>query len=326
MSKGIINQHIQKLIENLPDSIKTKTPTRLDVVLDGGMFNGSYLIGSLFFLKEMEKKKYIAIERISGCSIGSICALLYFIDSLNMFDSLYKLFLSDLKQNYRFQKIKELQFYLKEVIPDDLCKRVNGKLFITYYNIHSCKKIVKNVYKNTEDVIDTIIKSCFLPFLIDGNMMYKNKYIDGINPYIFEKENKNKGDKNKGDKNKGDKNKGDKKILYLDLFGYDKISYAINVKNEKSNFHRILVGMLDIHNFYIKQTSTCICSYMDEWGYLNNIHYFIKKIIEKCVIYMIYIILFIKRFIPFEISNHCICKITGKLCFVIYSSLLETVV
>ena len=58
----MINDYIIKLIENLPDDLKnSKTPLRLDLVLDGGVFNGSYLVGALYFLKEMEKRNYIKI-------------------------------------------------------------------------------------------------------------------------------------------------------------------------------------------------------------------------------------------------------------------------
>ena len=42
----MINKYVIKLIDNLPDEIKNvKTPMRIDLVLDGGIFNGSYLVG-----------------------------------------------------------------------------------------------------------------------------------------------------------------------------------------------------------------------------------------------------------------------------------------
>jgi hypothetical protein len=74
----MINEYVIKLIENLPDDIKNvNEPIKMDVVLDGGIFNGSYHVGALYFLKEMENRKYIKIERISGCSVGSnnLCCL-----------------------------------------------------------------------------------------------------------------------------------------------------------------------------------------------------------------------------------------------------------
>jgi predicted acylesterase/phospholipase RssA len=60
-------------------------------VLDGGVFNGSYHVGALYFLKEMERRNYIKINRISGCSVGSIVAFLYYIDSLDLMPKLYEI-------------------------------------------------------------------------------------------------------------------------------------------------------------------------------------------------------------------------------------------
>ncbi len=58
-----IKNSIYKLIENLIDFPSNHT---LDIVFEGGLFNGSYLIGALYYLKQLEEKKYIKINRISG--------------------------------------------------------------------------------------------------------------------------------------------------------------------------------------------------------------------------------------------------------------------
>jgi predicted acylesterase/phospholipase RssA len=230
----MINEYVIKLIENLPDDLKnSKTPLRIDLVLDGGIFNGSYLVGALYFLKEMEKRNYVIIERISGCSIGSVVAFLYFIDALDSMPQLYDIIKNEFKEKYRLPTIKELKTHLKNKIPDNICEKVNDKLYICYNNIKKGEKTIKSQYKNVDEIMNTIIKSCFIPYLIDGEMLYENKYIDGLNPYIFPAE-------------------PNKKILFLDLFGYDKIGNLLNVKNEKTNYHRILSGLLDRHNFYIK--------------------------------------------------------------------------
>ena len=91
----------------------------------------------------------------------------------------------DFRQTHKLQIIKDIKNNLKPHIPDDVCLMVNHKLFITYHNIINGKKKVKSTYLDVDDILDTILKSCYLPFLIDGNMLYKNKYVDGINPYIF---------------------------------------------------------------------------------------------------------------------------------------------
>jgi len=274
MEKDIYLKIINSLIDELPNG---KKPIEIDLVLDGGVFNGSYLIGALFFLKEMEKRNFIKVKRISGCSIGSLIGLLYLIDCLDLvYDDLYNILIKNFKQNYNFKNYKNLKNHLSGKIPDDICSKVNNKLFIKYNNIKTCVKKVKYKYKNEDDIFNTIIRSSFFPYLIDGNVVYENKYLDGINPYIF-------------------KSKPNRKILYLDLCGLDKYSYILSIRNEKSNLYRILSGILDIHFFYTKHSETFMCSYVGEWGYINTIRYYIRLFLEKIICYICYFIVFKKK-------------------------------
>jgi len=300
----MINDYVIKLIENLPDDIKnTKEPIKMDVVLDGGIFNGSYLVGALYFLKEMENRKYIKIERLSGCSVGSIVGFLYFIDSLDLMHTLYDLINKEFRQTYNLKFIKELKKYLVDRIPSDICERVNNRLFITYNNIKKGTKPVKSIYKDVDDIINTIIKSSYIPYLIDGNILYENKSIDGVTPFIFKER--------------------ERKILYLDLFGSDKVGNLLNVKNEKSNYHRILSGLLDIHSFFIKQCNTPMCSYVNDWTYSNICFNHLKTIIERICIHLIHLLLFLKTNISEEFKDTVIYKILSKISYDIFIIILE---
>lgn len=300
----MIHDYVIKLIDNLPDSIKNvNKPIKMDIVLDGGLFNGSYHVGALYFLKEMENKKYIKIERVSGCSVGSIVGFLYFIDSLDLMPKLYDLINKEFRQSYNLNLIKELKTHLSDRIPSDICEKVNSRLYITYNNIKKCTKSVKSVYKNVDDIINAIIRSCYIPYLIDGNTLYENKYIDGITPFIF-KERENK-------------------ILYLDLFGSDKLGNLINVKNEKTNYHRILSGLLDIHSFFIKQSNTQMCSFVDEWTYYNVCFNRMKTIIEKLCIYILHVLIFIKKHISVEFKETILYKIFSKISYDVFIIILE---
>ena len=300
----MINEYVIKLIENLPDDIKNvNEPIKMDLVLDGGIFNGSYHVGALYFLKEMEKRKYIKIERISGCSVGSIVGFLYFIDSLDLMPKLYDLINKEFRQTYNLKLITELKKHLSEHIPSDICDRVNGRLYITYNNIKKGTKPVKSVYKDSDDIINTIIKSSYIPYLIDGNILYENKAVDGIIPFVFKER--------------------EKKILYLDLFGSDKLGNLLNVKNEKSNYHRILSGLLDIHSFFIKKSNTPMCSYVNDWSYSNICFNHIKTIIERICIYLIHVLIFIKTNISEQFKETVLYKILSKISYDIFIIILE---
>jgi len=299
----MIDEYVNRLIENLPD--ETKNIQHIDLVLDGGMFNGSYLVGALHFLKEMERRKYIKIERISGCSIGSVVAFLYYIDALDIMPKLYELVNAEFKHKYTLNTLKTLKILLQERIPNDICSKINNKLFICYNNVKKRKKIVRSTYKNVDDIINTIIKSCYVPFLIDNNMLYKKKYIDGMNAYIFKKQE-------------------NRKILHMELFSYDKFIYALNIKNEKNNFHRILSGLLDIHSFFIKKSNTPMCSFVNDWNIINKFNYRLKIIGENVCLYIIYIIIYLKKFMPEEIKDNLIIKLATKIIFGIFTTILET--
>ena len=301
-----MEDYAAKFINNLPDHLlNIKTPMNLDLVLEGGLFNGSFHVGVLFFLKAMEKRNIVKVERISGVSIGAILSLLYFSNNLHLISDLYKLLYIDFKNNHKFKLIKQLKKILWGKLPENICEHVDKRLYICYYNGATGKKIVKKTYKNTDGLINTIVKSSFVPHFIDGNMLYEHKYVDGITPYIFTPEQ-------------------DKRILYIDLFGYDKLFHFFNVKNEKSNDHRMLAGLLDAHNFFIKQHSTSMCSYVDEWNIMHKFSRCLKILFEKACVYIIILIVRIKKLLPLNTGSYIISKILLKILPDVLALLLDT--
>ena len=297
MDTDHIYKIIDKLIEDLPDEIKdVKKPVIIDLVLDGGVFNGSYLIGALYFLKEMEKRNFVKIKRISGCSIGSLIGFLYIIDRLDLVINLYHTIVCHFKENYNFKIYKDLKRMLDGSIPIDICSKVNNRLFIKYNNIQKGLQKVKCVYKNEDDIINTIIRSSFFPYLIDGNIAHKDKYLDGFNPYFF-------------------KPRFNRKILFLDLSGLNKITCMFNVKNEKTNFYRIMSGILDIYIFFTKQSETFMCSYVDEWNYLNKIRFYIRLFLEKIICCVSYFVVLIKKYIDIHLINTISYKFLSNILY-----------
>lgn len=266
----MINEYVCKLMENLPETItNSKTPMKIDLILGGGAFNGSYILGSLYFLKEMERKKFIIINRISTCSVSSILALLYLTDNLDKANELYFDIVNNFKNNYNFSKLLKLKDLIEQKISLQDCSFLNKKLYICFNDIKTFKKRVIYKFNNTDHLFNIMIRSCFIPFLIDFNPCYKNKYIDGIIPYFF-------------------KPKSNTKRIYLDVYTLDKLFYAISVKNEKTNYHRLFEGLLDIHQFFIKNINTTMCSDLDNWNIRNYTLYCIYLFIEQITIRFIY--------------------------------------
>lgn len=296
----MIREYAIKLIENMPTH---PTNLTLDIILDGGAFNGSYLLGALYFLKEMEKRGHIKVNRISGCSIGSLVGFLYVIDSLDSMTDLYTIVYNEIKRTHNFTVLTQLKSLLQDKIPEDLCAKLNNVLYITYNNIQTGKKPVKCVYKDVDDVINTIVKSSFLPFVTDGCATYKGKYVDGVNPFVFKQE-------------------PGKKILYLNLSSFNKIGHIWNVKNEPTNHHRTLSGLLDIHHFFMKQSNTEMCSYVEDWSMFRKSVQHIKSIVEFCILKMICVIVYLKK--RHVNDDYLIYKILSVIVRDIFEILLDT--
>ena len=268
----MIQQCAYKLLENLPKEItnnKGEKINKINLILEGGAFNGSYQIGALYFLKEMEKKKYIKIHNISATSIGAISALLYYIDLLEESLQSHTLLKSIYKKTKTLNAIPTFLNQIREKLPADLLSSLNGKLYISYYNIKTGCKIVKSKYKNIDDLFTTIRRSCFVPLFLNGQMTIDNKYMDGITPYIFPK-NKYK-------------------CLNISLIGSDKFHQIFVIKNEDTNIHKILAGLLDIHLFITKNNSTQMCSYINDRSIKQRLFYNILFIIEKLIVFILFL-------------------------------------
>jgi hypothetical protein len=300
-----INKIIDIFIENLPDHLKNdKNPMFIDLILDSGMFNGGYLLGTLYFLKEMEKRNYIKITRISGCSIGSLAGFLYLTDNLDLSDTFYNIITQYFKENYNFKNYEEtIKNLLNDKINENVYNKINNILFIKYNNIKKGAQI-KSFYKNKDEIINTIIRSSFLPYIIDGNILYKEKYLDGFNPYIFKK-------------------RSDRKIIFFDLSGLDKIHLIFNIKNEKNTLERSLIGLTEIYMFFIKQSDTSMCSFVNDWNHYKTARFYIRCLLEKIICYIIYFIFFVKKYINIKYYNNFFYKILSNVSHNIYIMLID---
>jgi hypothetical protein len=290
--------YARQLVKNLPkekNKLGRLNKQTIDLILDGGAFNGSYLLGVVYFLREMQNQKRLQIDRISCSSIGTFVALAHMADCMDLFSTiLYKKTRKHFRKHQNLNNFDETFKELRKHLPVDICERMSGKVFMVYNNAKNRKKVVKSKFHSVDDIFETIKRSCFVPFFINGFATYKNKYMDGFNPHFFKDSTTNVNNK----------------TLYVDLFGCDKILNVINIKNEKTNDHRVLAGVLDIHMFFVKKRPTTMCSYVEEWTLGHHLHFSIKKCIEQVILAIIYLLQLF--FIQTSFFKSLSCEI-GKL-------------
>lgn len=299
----MIHTYVKNLINELPNDFNYKYKnTSINLILEGGLFNGSYMTGCLFYLKELEKRKFITINKLSGCSIGSIIALLYYIDDEDIILNIYKLAYEHFKKNYNVNIFNKIFDILKIYLPENIISIINNKVYISYYNIESCKHIVKRKYKDLNDLFETIRCSCSFPFVIDNKIYYKNKYIDGLYPYIFPI-------------------KTNEKTLYLNIHSLNKLPGMLSVKNEKSNIHRVMEGIVEANIFFKYNLNTSMCSFIDKWNIFDIFFYYVFITIIHIFILILNKFYICNKLIMKSISHN---KINiNKLCYNLYIYLLN---
>ena len=274
---------LQRYINNQINQIHKKQPLQVDLVFEGGLFNGSYQLGFLAYIKQMEKLQLIQVKRVSGCSIGAFMALLYFIDN-SLDDNIN--FVSNViykhaKKHYNINIFDKAYTFYSKMLPDNFLDLINGNLFITYNDVSKNKQIVKSKYASIKELFDVIRRSCSVPYIVDKTLFYNNKYVDGLYPYIF-------------------KPKKDRKIINLNIINWQKLDF-ITIKNENNNIQRVINGIIDTHAFFSLSSYffpvSNMCSYLDEWSLITRFNYNIK--IKFCQLFINFfhcIYIFIKIF------------------------------
>jgi hypothetical protein len=273
-----LNTFINTLIENIPEK---NLPPEIDLVLDGGAFNGVYMLGGLFYIKELESREKLKIKRVSGCSIGAILGILFL---LNKMDISIEICNSSYKYLRRHQDLKKVVVLFKkilnDVVKDEDLVVVNNRFYLTYFDTIKGKQIIKKRYKSKGELIDNIIKSLYVPYLIDRKPTDDDGCIDGAFPYMFKsRENK-------------------RKVLFLNLQSFDKIKKMIFIKNEKNIYPRLLEGLMDTHRFFETNKSNNMCSYVNDWNIIDILFFRLREIIYVILFYIFRVGLHIDNLLP----------------------------
>lgn len=298
----INNKFINKLTSKLTkdvnkNSLYCKLNKEINVVLEGGCFNGAYEIGIMKFLQKMQEKKHIKINKISGVSIGSIIGVLFFIDKLEYYEKFYKIISKDWNTKHNLKQFDKL---VKEVIlnlkDNEFDTIKNDTLYISFFDLQQRQHITISKYTSRENLIDTICKTTHIPLLKTKNITYVDKYkkhyIDGLYPYIFNE----------------DEIKKKSKVLYVSINSVNMLKKCINTKNENTSYSRIMFGILSCYDLFRFNKASDLCSYIDEWSITSLILNNMKKILLYMVMYVIWGIHKMNTVIKNVIHNKIILK------------------
>jgi hypothetical protein len=256
-------EYIENLANNYPELNK---PIELDIIIEGGLFNGMYSCGALLLIKELEKKKYFKVNRISGASIGSIMGYYYFTDTIDDFTKDFIDLRDSFQKNVNFHKIEEITTTHLNKLDKLNLDLLNDKLFITY--IKNGEETTQQYFESCDDLKRAILKSIQIPYLTSDSFFRvydDDKYLDGGVPFIFNDRAYIK----------------DKYVLYLNN---SSLNTMFTVKNEVNAYGRILEGALDAHNFFLHKKIGVLCSYIHEWNTTNFIVLRLKQLMYKLLI------------------------------------------
>ena len=272
------NNYINSLIENIDSNKFNQT---YNLLLDGGAFNGGYMFGVLIFIKQLENKNLIKINKISGTSIGSILGLAYLTNNLNKLIVIFNNILLNYKINHNFSNLKsEIKKFINEITID--FNKINNKLFITYYDSENINQVVISKFKNKEELIDILLRSSHIPFLIDGNAFYNEQYFDGITPYLLKDNNK---------------------TLSINIGSPNICKDILFTKNEKNVWTRLMCGVNETNNFFSNK-KTFLITEIDKWTIFDYFYFRWRDIIFIILIFILKNYEYILKYLPNSIKNN----------------------
>lgn len=218
----------------------------IDLVIGGGAFNGAYGLGAVLVIKELEIQKKVRVERISGCSIGGLLALAYLCDICSEVEKMFSSMRDCLKKDGCMHSLREMiTNIVEQTFIDDETTILNGRLFLTYTDLTTMSPIVTSEYKDKASLIEALMRTCFVPLLIDGKVSLEDRYVDGFVPHIFKD--------------------GARDSLYVNLIDYETLFKVIVTRSEANSHYRIMQGAADASHFFVEGNSR-MCCWVSKWG------------------------------------------------------------
>lgn len=237
---NLLNQYINALLVNVNSK---KIPKNVNLIFDSGAVNGLLGVGAALYINHLQKKEYLNVNKVSGCSIGSIIAVWYLCGCP---DLIYD-YLDDL---FNYYKINKNFFIYEKIITESIYKLfhnddlsiLNNVLYINYRDTKKHNQCIVSNFSSRDHLIETILKSSHIPYITNNVYKLNDCYIDGISPYIFKTGN------------------SECKNIFIKLIDLYNPLQSVNIKNEKNIYTRLINGVSKTNDFFINNDTT-LCMY-----------------------------------------------------------------
>lgn len=275
----LLKEYIKALILNVN---KNNIPKDINLIFDGGAFSGAYATGVGLYIKALEDAGLTKVHKVSGTSAGCVVALLYLTNfnpnAISYFEKIMQSFKNNMNLKIYQSTIIELVNFL---FAKDNVSILNKRLYINYYDTKKHKQVVVCKYKSNQHLIDCILRSSHIPYLIDGNARYNDRYIDGMAPYIFKEKN----------------NATECSCLFIKLLTFKKCARAFMVKDENNIHYRLITGLADANDFFITGKSD-MCSYVSKWSFLDIFQLHSREALVLFIFSLIEWLILLKNMLP----------------------------
>ena len=298
---NILKQYIRALTVNVKPKL---SPQELNIIFDSGAVNGLLGIGAALYLLHLEELNYIKVNKISGCSVGSLLSIWYICGCPDSMYSEIEALFNHYKTHKNFFLYEEIvSRVVQELFPQDAdIERLNGILYINYYDTKQKKQCVISNFKDREHLIRCILRSSHVPFITNACHKLEDCYVDGIAPYIFSE-----------DKQKKCKN------LFIQLIEFTSPLKTMNIKGDENIYSRLIRGMVDTSEFFINGSSS-ICSYVN-WK--TKIILYARKRFVYWILILIDLIILLRNKIPVSLKETYLYRKLVSLCRLLWVKLFN---
>jgi len=298
---NILKQYIRALTVNVKPEL---FPQELNIIFDSGAVNGLLGIGAALYLLHLEELNYIKVNKISGCSVGSLISVWYICGCPDSMYSEIEALFNHYKTHKNFFLYKEIVGrVVQELFPQDAdIERLNGILYINYYDTKQKKQCVISNFKDREHLIRCILRSSHVPFITNACHKLEDCYVDGIAPYIFSE-----------DKQKQCKN------LFIKLIEFTSPLKTMNIKGDENIYSRLIRGIVDTNEFFINGSSS-ICSYVN-WK--TKIILYARKRFVYWILILIDLIILLRNKIPISLKETYLYRKLVSLCRLLWVKLFN---